>query len=237
MTTDHTIELFAWRDAVRGAAGTVEVAFTDGRLDLGDRAEAPAREALLSRLEQETAAVSRIMHQVHGADIQVLEDGAADGGPRVDALVTGEPGVALIARAADCLPLLLADPDAGLVGAVHAGRAGLALNVTGSAVRRLRDLGADRLVAWIGPHVCGACYEVPLDLRAEVAAAVPEAWGQTRWGTPALDLGRGVRAQLAAAGVADVRGLEACTREDPAWPSYRRDGQAAGRFAAVVWRR
>jgi copper oxidase (laccase) domain-containing protein len=73
-------------------------------------------------------------------------------------------------------------------------------------------------------------------MRDEVAAAVPAARSTTSWGTPALDLGAGVRSQLADAGVTDVRVLDRCTREDEAWPSYRRDGRAATRFAGVVWR-
>ena len=63
----------------------------------------------------------------------------------------------------------------------------------------------------------------------------PEARSTTSWGTPGLDLGAGVRAQLAAAGIDDVRTVDACTREDASWPSYRRDGDAATRFAGVIW--
>ena len=83
--------------------------------------------------------------------------------------------------------------------------------------------------------MCGACYEVPADLQEEVAGLVPEARSTTTWGTPALDLGAGVRAQLAAAGITDVRTVDVCTREDDAWPSHRRDGAAATRFAGVIW--
>jgi len=83
--------------------------------------------------------------------------------------------------------------------------------------------------------VCGACYEVPADLQEQVADAVPAARSTTSWGTPGLDLGAGVRAQLTAAGIDDVRTVDACTREDASWPSYRRDGGAATRFAGVIW--
>jgi copper oxidase (laccase) domain-containing protein len=85
--------------------------------------------------------------------------------------------------------------------------------------------------------VCGACYEVPAELQEEVAALVPQARSTTSWGTPALDLGAGVLAQLADAGVEDVRVLDHCTREDPDFPSYRRDGDASTRFAGVIWMR
>jgi copper oxidase (laccase) domain-containing protein len=137
-------------------------------------------------------------------------------------------------RVADCVPVLLADPIAGVVGAVHSGRPGLALGVAVRAVERMRDAGAGRLVAWVGPHVCGGCYEVPEQLRAEVAARVPAAYAETTWGTPALDIGAGVRAQLEAVDV-EVVLAGGCTREDPALHSYRRDGAAAGRLAGLVW--
>ena len=143
--------------------------------------------------------------------------------------------VALLSRAADCVPVLLADPETGWIGAVHSGRPGLAAGVLPAALDQLRTQGASPTTAWIGPHVCGACYEVPAEMRAEVAAVVPEAASTTSWGTPALDLGAGIRAQLRDAGITDVREVGACTREDPTWPSYRRDGAAATRFAGVIW--
>ena len=82
-----------------------------------------------------------------------------------DALVTAEPGTVLMVRVADCVPVLLADAGRGVVAAVHAGRPGLAAGVVPAAVAAMRALGADRVTAWVGPHVCGACYEVPDRLR------------------------------------------------------------------------
>ena len=73
------------------------------------------------------------------------------------------------------------------------------------------------------------------EMQEQVAGIVPEARSTTSWGTPALDLGAGVHAQFAAAGVDDVRAVDTCTREDASWPSYRRDGAGATRFAGVVW--
>jgi hypothetical protein len=137
-------------------------------------------------------------------------------------------------RVADCVPVLLADPVAGVVGAVHAGRIGVTLDVVGRTVERMRSLGAGEVRAWIGPHVCGRCYEVPAELRDEVAAVVPATRSETSWGTPALDLGAGVAAQLAAAGVPSVS-VERCTLEDDRLHSYRRDGADSGRLAGLVW--
>jgi hypothetical protein len=174
------------------------------------------------------------MRQVHGADVQVVTAIDAGTPPTADGLVTAEPGTVLMVRVADCVPLLLADPAAGVVAAVHAGRPGLAAGVVPRAVETMRSLGADRLRGWVGPHVCGACYEVPEQLRAEVSAVVPEAYATTSWGTPSLDIGAGVQAQLAAAGIEAER-VARCTIEDEDLFSYRRQGAASGRLAGLVW--
>ena len=221
------------RDRLEGDL-VVEVAFTGSALDLGDRAEAEVRLAALEALARETRALPVIMRQVHGADVVVVDD-VPTAPPEADALVTTQHHVALLARAADCVPLLLGDPVTGVIAAVHAGRSGLTAGVVPAAVRRMHDLGAREVTAWLGPYVCGVCYEVPDGLRSAVAEVVPEAWSVTSWDTPAVDLGAGVRTQLATAGVEVVHETGGCTREDPAWPSYRRDGEATGRFAGVIW--
>jgi YfiH family protein len=227
--------VFAFRDQRTVGRVTVEVGFTDRRWDMGDRAAASAREAGLEAVRSETGAATRIMRQVHGATVHVYADLAVEAPPEADALVTRQVGVALLTRAADCVPVLLADARAGVVAAVHAGRPGVVAGVVPAAVASMRELGATGLTAWVGPHVCGACYEVPAAMRDEVAAVVPEAWATTSWGTPSVDIGAGVVAQLEAAGC-EIITVDRCTREDPELPSYRRDGAAAGRFAGVVWR-
>jgi hypothetical protein len=108
--------------------------------------------------------------------------------------------------------------------------------VVTATVSRRRGLGATNLTAWIGPHVCGACYEVPADLQAEVDGVVPGTAAVTSWGTPSLDLGAGARSQLEAAGVSVVD-VSRCTVESPDLYSYRRDGRSAGRIAGLVRRR
>ncbi|QZY27955.1 peptidoglycan editing factor PgeF [Nocardioides coralli] len=220
-------------DRIEGGL-VVEVAFTERALDLGDRADADVRRAGLEAVATATGATPVIMRQVHGADVERIDAVPAEP-PVADGLVTTRPHVALLARAADCVPVLLGDPDAGVVAAVHAGRQGLVAGVVPASVEQMRALGAEQLTAWVGPSVCGACYEVPDEMRSAVAAAVPEAWSTTSWDTPALDLGAGVRTQLAAAGVGTVHEAGACTLEDEAYPSHRRDGDAATRFAGVVW--
>ena len=98
----------------------------------------------------------------------------------------------------------------------------------------MRSACARDLHAWVGPHVCGACYEVPEQMRAEASAVVPEAHAETSWGTPALDIGAGVHAQLVDAGVSVVDASR-CTIEHEDLFSYRRQGRASGRLAGLVW--
>lgn len=235
--------LFAFRDELTGSDLTVRVAVTDSSVDLGSAQGRPALADQVDRLAERLGARPALMSQVHGAEVAVVasgwpgpvEQGTDPNVPTADALMTTMPGLPLAARAADCVPVLLADPEHGIVAAVHSGRPGLAAGVTTAAVERMRAAGAERITAWIGPHVCGACYEVPEQLRAEVSALVPEAYAQTGWGTPSLDIGRGVAAQLERAGVLDVRTVDRCTREDPALHSYRRDGDRSGRFAGLIW--
>ena len=231
--------MFSFRATVGpGSPGgvRVEVAFTDASIDL--RGNRPGFASTLAAVVQETGVRFARLSQVHGADVVCVDDdppiGPSDEVPMADAMVTTRRGVGLMIRVADCVPVLLADPAAGVVGAVHAGRVGTTLDVVGAAVRRMRALGADDVQAWIGPHVCGRCYEVPEQMREEVSAVVPATRSETSWGTPALDLGAGVAAQLADAGV-PATAVDRCTLEDERLHSYRRDGAASGRLAGLVW--
>jgi len=226
--------VFSHRDTREGDV-RVDVAFTDSSVDL--RGLGPAFPTELPRVEAACGVRFARLHQEHGDRVLTVDEpGPPPLGdvPTADGLVTTTRGLGLMIRVADCVPVLLADPEAGVVGAVHAGRAGVALGITGRAVEEMRAAGAERLVGWIGPHVCGGCYEVPAQMRAEVADRVPETFAETTWGTPSLDLGAGVRAQLDAAGV-DVLDVGGCTLEDPGLHSHRRDGAAAGRMAGLVW--
>ena len=173
------------------------------------------------------------MDQCHGGDVAVVEE-RPEVPPSVDALVTTTPGLALAALVADCTPVLLADPQAGVVAAVHAGRPGMVAGVVPHAIAAMRDLGARSVTAVVGPSVCPRCYEVPLDLREAAAAVVPESRAVSWTGTPALDVAAGVVAQLVAGGVS-VEWVPGCAREDSRLFSYRRDGRT-GRYAGVVFR-
>ncbi|MEU6305417.1 peptidoglycan editing factor PgeF [Streptomyces chartreusis] len=177
------------------------------------------------------------MNQVHGSDVTVVDGPWRDRPvPEVDAIVTARRGLALAVLTADCVPVLLADPVAGVAAAAHAGRPGMIAGVVPAALRAMTELGADpaRIVARTGPAVCGRCYEVPDAMRAEVAAEEPTAYAETSWGTPAVDVAAGVHAQLARLGVHDRAQSPVCTLESGDHFSYRRD-RTTGRLAGYVW--
>ncbi len=233
----------------RSSLGPVDLAFTDryggvsgvpyDELNLalvgGDdpRATAENLRIVLADFAPDARRVPA-MAQVHGAEVVAVSARDAGADPLAcDGQVTTEADLVLVVRAADCVPVLLADPVAGVIGVAHAGRPGLAAGVVPATVARMREHGAGALTAWIGPHVCGSCYEVPAQLQAEVGAMVPEAPSTTSWGTPALDIGAGVRAQLERDGVTVVD-VSVCTRESADLYSYRRDGASSGRHAGLI---
>ncbi len=120
--------------------------------------------------------------------------------------------------------MLAADPVAGVIAAVHAGRRGAA---DGIAVRMLEEMtalgaAAGRIDVLLGPAICGACYEVPSDMRDEVDAALPGSACITDRGTPGLDLRAGLAGQLRDNGVGAVVVDPRCTATDPDLFSHRR---------------
>ncbi|MBN1092423.1 peptidoglycan editing factor PgeF [Blastococcus sp. TML/M2B] len=176
------------------------------------------------------------MEQVHGARVAVVE-GPQDGPlPGTDSVVTAVPGLVLCVLVADCVPVLLTDPVAGVVAAVHAGREGVRRGVLPATLSAMASLGARarHVTALLGPAVCGACYEVPEAMQAEVAAVTPAAAVRTRRGTPGLDLRAGLAEVLGRAGVTEVVHDPRCTVEDPQLFSHRREG-VTGRQAGLVW--
>ncbi|WP_256639556.1 peptidoglycan editing factor PgeF [Streptomyces murinus] len=205
---------------------------------VGDMPEAVAanRELAAESLGLDPARVVW-MNQVHGAEVAVVDEPwGTRPVPEVDALVTARRGLALAVLTADCVPVLLADPVAGIAAAAHAGRPGMVKGVVPAAVRAMVELGAapERIVARTGPAVCGRCYEVPETMRAEVAAVEPTAHAETSWGTPAVDVSAGVHAQLDRLGVCDRAHSPVCTLESGDHFSYRRD-RTTGRLASYVW--
>lgn len=190
-----------------------------------------------------------LLNQVHGADVLVVnEESLGETSvqipvtglpvpaelPTADAVVTNLKGVGLVIRVADCLPVLFVDDASGIIGAAHAGRVGLLSGVLSNTVNTMRDMGATRIDAFVGPHICGSCYEVPQSMQ-NAALEVPGIVSRTSWGTPALDLGAAAEAELAALGVSTTR-LDPCTMEDEDYYSHRGDQGNTGRQVGLIWR-
>jgi YfiH family protein len=176
------------------------------------------------------------MAPVHGNDVGEVSRPAADPVPEVDALVTRVPGLALLVVAADCVPVLLGDSEAGVVGVVHAGWRGVLADVVGTTLEAMRDLGArpDRTRAIVGPAICGLCYEVGRDRYDQVTAIAPDAASVAHGGRPGLDLRAAVVARLQGQGVQTGLHL-GCTYESDALYSFRRDPVTGRHGGVVVW--
>lgn len=193
--------------------------------------------------------------QVHQADVMVLRRGEAPAAsrPEADILVSDDPGTAIAVRAADCVPILLADSVTGAVAAVHAGWRGTAAGAARVAVEALRrEFGTapEDLLAAIGPSIGSCCYEVGTELVDAFAAAGHERHLIDRWflsPPPArgsrqraplfLDVAGANRDQLLLMGVAEehVYSSGLCTAMNLAlFPSFRVERAQAGRLVAAI---
>ena len=146
--------------------------------------------------------------------------------PGTDAAVTALPGVALAVLTADCVPVLLADPQAGVVGVAHAGRVGAAAGVLAATLTAMEGLGArrGRLRGAAGSRRCaGPATRCPRRCATRSRRPCPAAPPDPPRARRAWTCGPGLRAQLAALGVARVGVDPRCTVEDPDLYSYRRD--------------
>ncbi|MFN8497785.1 MAG: peptidoglycan editing factor PgeF [Anaerolineae bacterium] len=179
---------------------------------------------------------------VHGSDVAVV--GAEQRGalvPHTDALVTADPGVYLLVRCADCVPVLMVDPLRRVVGAAHAGWRGTLAFVAQKMARTMADVFGSNpadLRVGIGPSIGPCCYEV----REDVVAATRTAFGDgaetllhRAGGRTTLDLWEANRQQLAALGVEHVAVAGVCTAcHVRDYYSHRAEGGRTGRFAAVI---
>lgn len=178
------------------------------------------------------------LHQVHGADVVVVDEPGARAGEHADAAVTRVPGAALAVHTADCAGVLLVGTDGPdvVVGAAHAGWRGLLAGVLQETVAAMERLGARRVEWLLGPCIGPDAYEFgTADLALLVDRYGTSVAATTSSGAPALDLRQGVRSALREAGATPLEGapVPACTATEPGWFSWRarRD---TGRQAAVV---
>lgn len=180
------------------------------------------------------------LDQEHGRCVLGASADTAAGGPiTADASWTMSRDLGLAVLVADCVPLLLANEDATLVAVVHCGWRGTLAGVVEATLDALPETPG-RLVAWLGPGVCGDCYEVGAEVRDAIdpderqAVLVDEgpACGEDRkW---RMDLPALIVARLQRSGVHRIVPSSLCTICDKRFYSYRRDG-CTGRFAALIW--
>ncbi len=228
-----------------------------GSLNFGGPAADPQVLANVEALS-EALSLTKLMavSQVHGRGVHVVTaDGAgrwrpehflgAGGGQppliEADAIVAarqdaGEhgPGLAIAVRVADCLPIVLADQRQRVMAVAHAGRVGLLGGVLPATVAAMRTSGAHDITAWMGPHVCGSCYEVPQDMYEQAVREMPALASRTAVGTRSLDLATGAVHQLASLEVPAMQ-VGGCTRTDANLHSYRAQGADSGRLVGVAW--
>lgn len=189
------------------------------------------------------------LRQVHGAQVRILEkDGPRfeeePGRPQGDALLTRREGIAVGVATADCVPILIADPESRWLAAVHAGWRGTAQGVLKEAIAALQEQGAPpaRLFAGLGPAIGACCFEVGDEVIEALRRADPGADAFIRKGRPRarVDLIEANRRQALASGVPRDRIAAAglCTVcERDLLESYRRSGGAPGRMVGfAAWR-
>lgn len=178
--------------------------------------------------------------QVHGAQVGVV--GPSDRGqiqPETDALVTNHPGVLLMLRFADCVPVLFFDRRRRVIGLAHAGWRGLSAGVVPATVGALVEtFGCDPADLWagVGPSIGPCCYEVGPEVVDQVAAAVNGRHPFRKIGGRVhLDLWSAVQIQLEQAGIRQIEVAERCTAcQTGDWFSHRAEGGRTGRFGVVV---
>lgn len=175
------------------------------------------------------------LQQMHG--VEVIDAAQAACWPQADACVSARSGAVCVVMTADCLPLLLCDTAGSVVGAAHAGWRGLCDGVIEQTVRSMKT-APDTLMAWLGPAISQAAFEVGDEVRtafvarqAQAAAAFsPGASG--KWYADIYQL---ARLRLEALGITRIYGGGLCTYTDSTrFFSYRRDG-VTGRMGTFIW--
>jgi purine-nucleoside/S-methyl-5'-thioadenosine phosphorylase / adenosine deaminase len=212
-----------------------------GRFNLGLRSgdDAQAVRANRSALHQslDLPAEPRWLRQVHGTAVAELGPLPSAHEPEADAAVSRLPGTVLAILTADCLPVLFCADDGGAIGAAHAGWRGLAAGVLEETIEQMQQPAAG-LMAWLGPCIGAASYEVGEEVRKtfiEHEAAAADAFAATRPGHWLCDLATLARQRLQAAGITRIYGGGFDTRIDTRFYSYRREGARSGRFASLIW--
>ncbi len=240
------VSLACYEEVVHGVftrlGGTSQPPFAalNVSLSVGDEAQAVTanRRRICQALALDDWAVVTAQ-QVHGAHVFEVRDGEQH--PTADALITNIPGIALVLRFADCVPVALYDPVRRAIGLVHAGWKGTVKGVARQTVSAMSERYGSRvadLVAGIGPAIGPCCYQIGEDVAHLVQQAFAPQSPPLREGAdgaPYLDLWEANRRQLASIGVEHIEVAALCTacRRDEFF-SHRGDGGHTGRFGVVL---
>jgi hypothetical protein len=203
-------------------------------LHVGDDAARVVQNRELLRQQLELPAEPCWINQTHGIRTVTLEQEITRD---ADAAVTRVPGTIAVVMTADCLPVLLCNRDGSEVGAVHAGWRGLQAGVIQSALATMKSPN-QQLLAWIGPGISQACFEVGDEVRTAFMDVMQDAQtcfsahGEGHW---LCDLGGLAERVLKSQGVGKVFRDSYCSyRDADRFYSYRR-AAATGRMASLIW--
>jgi polyphenol oxidase len=212
-----------------GPATSAVMGFTD-RGDGDFHVDGPVDS--LDRLRQQTMAGEWTwLRQIHGADVVTVTRSGEGRGASADAAVTAVPGVVLAVQTADCVPIVFIGD--GVIGIAHAGWRGIVEGVLAATVERMRQLGADNLLATIGACIRPSHYEFGLDdLDAVVAVTSDAVRSVSDAGNPSLDMAAAARIALQKVGVERINDLGHNTA-DERFHSHRTRGDT-GRQVSVV---
>ena len=220
---------------VRAVSTTRSGGDTRGELDLG---RGGGKERLARNRARLCAAIGKPdvqwLRQVHGT--RVYHAPRVGDEVEADAVWTDVPGVAVAVTTADCIPIVVADSASDVVAVIHCGWRGAVGGVIEATLREL-PFELNDLRAWLGPGICGRCYEVGGDVYekailwpgAEETFSPAGVAGKWLFDLPAYAAG-----QLKSAGVDEICRSDACTFHDDRFFSYRRDGRT-GLMATVAW--
>lgn len=178
------------------------------------------------------------LNQVHGN--AVVDAARVEGIPTADASFTARPGVVCVIQTADCLPVLLCDADAKVVGAAHAGWRGLASGVLENTIAAMRNAGARQILAWLGPAIGPQRFEVGPEVRQAFMDADPNvssAFASSGTGEDKYlaDIYSLAHMRLRRSGIEQIFGAGFCTVTDSTrFYSFRRD-KTTGRMASCIW--
>ncbi|WP_297851040.1 peptidoglycan editing factor PgeF [uncultured Corynebacterium sp.] len=176
------------------------------------------------------------MEQLHTNNVTVVDGPQSSPVEATDAVVTTAEKLALCVLVADCVPVLLADHNAGVVAAAHAGRLGARNGIIPRTVEKMCELGATpaNIQVLLGPAAAGESYEVPQDMADDVEQHLPGSKTRTKKGTAGLDIRAGLVRQLLGLGVTHIDADPRDTVTDKTFFSYRRE-KTTGRQAGVIW--